>query len=314
MPLSIFCMKTPIEIHANGKLLITGEYLVLVGAKALALPVRFGQSLHVEEIKKKIIDWESTSLGETWFTGEFNPESLDVISTDKPVISSGLKKLLSAARKLNPEFLTDETGYKVSIHANYQLSWGLGSSSTLCFIIAKWARVDAYDLFRLISPGSGYDIACAGQQDLLYYQLIEGHPIITPTRAGKALRDNTYFVYLGKKQDSRKEVKAFSTNSNYTDKEVEQVSRLASFICQAESASELIHLVDEHEAILCSILKRKPITRQFSNFPGTVKSLGAWGGDFAMFVSEESPETITNILQKNGFSTVFTFTEIEATK
>lgn len=314
MPLSIFCMKTPIEIHANGKLLITGEYLVLVGAKALALPVRFGQILYVEKVENKIINWESSSTDGTWFTAEFNPETLDVISTVKPVISSGLKKLLLAARKLNPEFLTDETGYKVSIHANYPLSWGLGSSSTLCYLTAQWAGVDAYDLFRLISSGSGYDIACAGQPDLLYYQLLERPPIITPTRAGKALRENTYFVYLGKKQDSRKEVKAFLTNCNYTDKEVEQVSRLASFICQAESASELIHLVDEHEAILCSILKRKPIVRQFPYFPGTVKSLGAWGGDFAMFVSEESPETITNILQQNGFSTVFTFNEIEATK
>ena len=34
--------------YSNGKLLITGEYVVLDGAKALALPTKFGQSLVVK--------------------------------------------------------------------------------------------------------------------------------------------------------------------------------------------------------------------------------------------------------------------------
>ena len=35
--------------YSNGKLLITGEYLVLDGAKAFALPTKFGQKLTIEE-------------------------------------------------------------------------------------------------------------------------------------------------------------------------------------------------------------------------------------------------------------------------
>ena len=31
--------------YSNGKLLITGEYVVLDGAKALALPTKYGQNL-----------------------------------------------------------------------------------------------------------------------------------------------------------------------------------------------------------------------------------------------------------------------------
>jgi len=307
-------MRIPIEIHANGKLLITGEYLVLAGAKALALPVRFGQTLHVEEIEEKIIDWESTTKGSTWFKAKYNIDTLNEISYMKSEISSRLKKLLSGARKLNPDFLSVDNGYKVCIDTDYPLSWGLGSSSTLCYLIAKWAGVDAFDLFYLISQGSGYDIASAGQQDILYYQLTEGQPMITTTHAGRALRENTYFVYLGNKQDSKKEVQAFLSNRNYSENDVEQISRLANLICQSESASELINLVDEHEAILGSILKRSPLAMQFPDFPGTVKSLGAWGGDFAMFISGETPETVTNILRQKGFSTIFSFNEIEATK
>ena len=37
------------EFYSNGKLLITGEYLVLDGAKAFALPTKFGQNLIVEK-------------------------------------------------------------------------------------------------------------------------------------------------------------------------------------------------------------------------------------------------------------------------
>jgi hypothetical protein len=35
--------------YSNGKLLITGEYLVLDGATAFALPTKFGQNLIVEK-------------------------------------------------------------------------------------------------------------------------------------------------------------------------------------------------------------------------------------------------------------------------
>jgi hypothetical protein len=34
--------------YSNGKFLLTGEYLVLDGAEALALPTRFGQNLLVQ--------------------------------------------------------------------------------------------------------------------------------------------------------------------------------------------------------------------------------------------------------------------------
>jgi ATP-dependent Clp endopeptidase proteolytic subunit ClpP len=38
--------------HANGKLLLTGEYFILDGAVGLALPTKFGQSLSVRTALK----------------------------------------------------------------------------------------------------------------------------------------------------------------------------------------------------------------------------------------------------------------------
>ncbi len=54
--------------YSNGKLLITGEYAVLDGARALALPTKFGQDLVVEEGKNKEIVWKSFDKdGSIWF-------------------------------------------------------------------------------------------------------------------------------------------------------------------------------------------------------------------------------------------------------
>ena len=47
------------SFYSNGKLLLTGEYAVLDGAKSLAIPVKYGQSLTAVETKTKTISWKS---------------------------------------------------------------------------------------------------------------------------------------------------------------------------------------------------------------------------------------------------------------
>ena len=68
------------EFYSNGKLLITGEYLVLDGAKALALPTKFGQNLIVEEKDNLEIHWKSfDSDGSLWFEDTFTFENITII-------------------------------------------------------------------------------------------------------------------------------------------------------------------------------------------------------------------------------------------
>ena len=60
------------KFYSNGKLLITGEYVVLDGALALALPTKFGQNLTVEPIPSKQILWKSFDQdGSVWFEDAF---------------------------------------------------------------------------------------------------------------------------------------------------------------------------------------------------------------------------------------------------
>src|SRR3970282_2634829 len=54
--------------YSNGKLLITGEYLVLDGGKAFALPTKLGQNLIVENGANQQISWTSYDAdGSKWF-------------------------------------------------------------------------------------------------------------------------------------------------------------------------------------------------------------------------------------------------------
>ena len=83
-------MKT---YYSNGKLLITGEYLVLDGALSLALPTTYGQSLTVNPIKLSKLLWKSIDCNnEIWFENELSLESSQNIYNsilENEAISSG---------------------------------------------------------------------------------------------------------------------------------------------------------------------------------------------------------------------------------
>ena len=47
------------RLYSNGKLLISGEYVILDGALSLAVPTLFGQYLEILENDSKYIIWTS---------------------------------------------------------------------------------------------------------------------------------------------------------------------------------------------------------------------------------------------------------------
>ena len=67
--------------YSNGKLLLTGEYLVLDGAKSLALPTKMGQNLTVERIQDSQLIWASyTHTGDCWFEAIFDLPKLRLVN------------------------------------------------------------------------------------------------------------------------------------------------------------------------------------------------------------------------------------------
>ena len=66
------------KFHSNGKLLLTGEYVVLDGATALAIPTKYGQSLEVSVSEKEGIHWKSfDEKGLVWFEDFFDLKTLE---------------------------------------------------------------------------------------------------------------------------------------------------------------------------------------------------------------------------------------------
>ena len=156
---------------SNGKLLLTGEYVVLDGALALALPTNKGQALVIEETDEPKLGWKSLDhLQTVWYEDTFDITTLDSIESNNSIRKT-LVKILRGAKQLNPSFLNGNSGYNVTATLEFDRDWGLGSSSTLIANIANWACVDAYKLLELSFGGSGYDIACAQALGPLTYQL-----------------------------------------------------------------------------------------------------------------------------------------------
>ena len=77
---------------------------------------------------------------------------------------------------------------------------------------------------------------------------------------------------------------------------------------RTKSQQEFDLLLDSHEEILSTILKRDTIKKElFSDFEGSIKSLGAWGGDFILASCLYNPSSYFN---GKGFNIIFSFNEM----
>lgn len=297
------------EFYSNGKLLLTGEYAVLDGALSLALPTKYGQSLLVNEVGKDKLTWKSVDENDSvWFETEFDLKNISQkqnFEHQKNSVSSTLIKILTEAKKLNPGFLEGNTGYEVTTKLTFPRNWGLGSSSTLINNIARWAKVDAYKLLWNAFAGSGYDIACAQNNTPILYQVINQHPNVIPVDFNLSFKNNLYFVYLNQKQNSREEIAKYNSIKKNKADFVDQISDISRKIITCNSLRDFEVLIDHHEDIISAhIGLKRAKARLFPDFPGSIKSLGAWGGDFILATgNKDTPD----YFKYKGFSVVFPY-------
>ena len=83
--------------YSYGKFLLTGEYLVLKGALALALPLKLGQSLQVSlaDTDTHRLHWIAQQPDKLWFSVLFDSDTLQIISTDDPIKAEKLASILT---------------------------------------------------------------------------------------------------------------------------------------------------------------------------------------------------------------------------
>ena len=297
--------------YSNGKLLLTGEYLVLDGAKALALPTKMGQNLQVVTHDKPTISWKSFDAdGTTWFEDELE---LDAIINYKEAAESSVKNtlltILHHAHLLQPSFFQETVGYQIETALTFPKKWGLGTSSTLINNLAQWLKIDAFELLNNSFGGSGYDIACAQNDTPIFYQLENQKPNVTPLDFQPEFVTNLYFVYLNQKQSSKNAIAAYYNKKHEKLKQnIANINKLSDAVATAKNIKSFANALQLHENELSAILELLTVQEAlFSDFDGVVKSLGAWGGDFILAIALEDP---TAYFSSKGYSTVIPYKEM----
>ena len=295
------------EIYSSGKVLLTGEYVILNGALSLASPTKFGQHLKFEENQSNLINWKSFNYdGNIWFECSIKNENLEIKSTSSKKISNTLIKIINHIREYNPSFLK-ENGSDILTNLTFDKNWGLGSSSTLISNLAKLSGVDPYILNNKIFSGSGYDIACADSTSPIVYQLNKDQKTIDEVSFKPSFYEKIYFIYLNNKQSSISEIENYNKN-RASDSIIKEISNITSTILKCNSIEEFNKLIVSHELIISKLISKSTVKETlFKDFNGSIKSLGAWGGDMIMATSYDDPN---KYFREKGYSTILKFDEL----
>lgn len=305
------------NFYSNGKLLLTGEYVVLDGAKALAIPTSYGQEMQVITHNLPQIQWKSLNeKNEVWFdcilsTVDFEIKKVDFSLNHKNEIQqlvNNLKAIFQEIRNLKSDFLTDKKGVNIVTKLNFPRNWGLGSSSTLINNLANWADVNPYLLLKNTFGGSGYDIACAEYKNPIVYQLINDKSLVMEVDFNPSFKNQLFFIHLNKKQNSRDGIEMYKKNKNNLKIEIEEISTLTEQILTSSDIQTFEKLLHLHEQIIGKISNQKPIQNlYFNDYFGQIKSLGAWGGDFILATGNENTP---DYFIKKGFQTILPFEQM----
>lgn len=281
------------------------------GALALAIPLKYGQHFETKTTRGCDLVWNAYDQNDKkWFSSRINLFDFKPLKTTDVAISEKLTDILNAACNLNSDFLSTWKGTKIDTKLDFPRHYGWGSSSTLIYAVAQWADVDPYELYELTFGGSGYDIACASAEGAILYSLTQGAPMIENVKWNPSYFDQLYIVHQGQKQNSREAIsqyKAMGRNKETTLK----VNELTKAFLKADTLSGLQEVINNHESLMSGILNIKPVKeRLFSDLDCAAKSLGAWGGDFALLATEMPREELEAYCEEKKLTDLQSLSEI----
>ncbi len=258
--------------------MLFGEYAVLAGAWACALPVKFRQNFEVSVNEGQgHVRWQSFDYeGKEWMNCQFriHDEPSELLAVLRP-----LQQMLRYISIKRPDLCGEEKDLHVRIKASFRKEWGLGSSSALIANMARWSETNPFDLMDVSFPGSGYDVATAFQDQALLYRLNESERVFEHLSYLPDFLLDYRVVFLGKKVNSRESVSETKDRIPELNKYVQILDKCALNALNAADMATFNGEMRTYEQILADELQITPTGALFPEYPGFMKSLGAWGGD-----------------------------------
>ena len=90
-----------------------------------------------------------------------------------------------------------------------------------------------------------------------------------------------------------------------------RITELTKSISETKTLDEFDEIIKEHEAIVSQSIKEETVkSKYFIDFQGTLKSLGAWGGDFILATHKDDPDYVKNYFNKKGLDVIFPYKEL----
>ncbi len=267
----------------------------------------------IKKHRSSDIHWISHDKdGKVWFESKIAIIDFKPASTTDETISKHLTQLLKSAVRLNSEFLDKWNGFKVLTHLEFERDWGLGSSSTLTHLVAQWAEIHPLSLHFKANAGSGYDVACAGAESPILYQLDGDDIHIEPLDQFRPkYADNLYFVHLNQKQSTATGVAYYTKKVKGKKTLARTLTQLTEELIEAKTLTSFDKIITEHESVLSKALGIDTVkSLQFSDYWGSMKSLGAWGGDFVLATSDRETAETKQYFAERGYDTVLGLDEI----
>ena len=294
---------------SNGKILLSSEYLVMDGAKSIALPAKLTQDLSVSKCDENIIEWQSfDKYDNLWYEERFILQNNNLLSQGKEnIISEKIISLFNHISKTNE--LKSILGNKFVTKLNFEKEWGLGSSSTFVNNLAKWANVDPYKLLFSTFKGSGYDIACCDVNYPIIYNKMGNSISVKKANFNPPFIECLFLIYLGKKQNTQTSIENYSKSQFNKDDLIKKINRISDEFLKCNDLIHFEELMQEHESIISKAISINPIHKStFTGYRGgKIKSLGSWGGDFILVTTKNKD---LSYFKNRGLNTIFPLREI----
>ncbi len=292
---------------APGKVMLTGEYLVLNGFDSFALPTHFGQSMQVWDFNTPgaqndfLLFVAKDFEGHTWLQCRIELPTIKILEFDESQ-SIEVDRIQKILQKADLSAWKIGQSYRIETTLQFNKLHGLGSSSTLISLMAQFLKLDPLELQFEIFGGSGYDVAVAVAQKPIVYWLSATDSNWDFWSLNPELTENWEVVFLGKKMDSRKSIHSIQDKLNEIAEDefyTAQFDHILQLTKQAKDISSLEASLEMYQKLLSDSTELETPYQTLNITPinkGLCKWLGAWGGDM-MLVNKTILDTYPEAFQ-----------------